>query len=129
MSKNPDKTCKECGKKTDTLYSDWYCYDCYAVIWDSGFETTSQWGESVAHSDAMKDIDDDCYGHIDEMKQSINYVLANFEPGEWRCKQCGCVRLSIEEQKTANRNSMVAALIQACPDCGRVGFLEHDLVH
>ena len=129
MHKAKQKKCKECGKEADTLYSEGYCYNCYAVIWDSGFETSSQWGESVAHHDAMAEINDDCSDDIEGMKENIGYVLSNFESGEWRCKQCGHVRISIKEQEISNREDIMAKLIQPCPDCGVVGFLEHDLVH
>lgn len=129
MHNTKQKKCKGCGKVTDTLYSDWYCYDCYAVIWNNGFETSSQWGESVAHHDAMADIDDDCSDDIEGMKDSIGYVLSNFELGEWACKQCGYIRLTIEEQEAKNQSNIVAILIQPCPDCGGVGFLKHGLIH
>jgi len=84
------KTCSKCGQETDTLYLDSYCSDCYSVIWDAGFESTTDWGAKIAHNDFVRDLNS-VLGNREEAEAVIYKITSSFDPGNWYCEDCGTV--------------------------------------
>lgn len=124
MSK-PSKICTKCGKTTDTLYVDAYCYDCYEVIWDAGFEASSQWAAELDHNDKVGDLDVDASENAEEFRSTVLSILTEYDGGEWSCRECGQVRLTEADQKKVDDAKLEDILMSPCPGCGVTGFLDH----
>ena len=119
------KVCSQCGRETDTLYGESYCHECYAEIWDRGFEVTTEWGDQVGHSDLNSDLDDDLNVDPQAYRKIIDEILRNFEFANWECLKCETIRLVEADQGSMTNTQISEVLMQPCPACGATGYLHH----
>ncbi len=118
------KNCIQCGKLTDYLYADSYCSACYGVIWDAGFETTSDWGAKITHNDFMRKIQDSIPDKITTI-ELIDKIVSLFDPGNWYCEECGFILIKEDEQDEKTNEEIFVVISKKCPKCGKKETVEH----
>lgn len=113
-------TCSECGKENVQIYHETLCYDCYAIIWNAGFEATTDWGAKIAHGEFISDLNESL-NEKERTLKIIKNIIYGFEPSKWYCDDCDFVYVDKDDEIELSAEEIFAKLRIVCPKCGRKG--------
>lgn len=122
MPNESQKICKECGKPFASKDYYGYCKSCYSVIWDAGFESSSDHANSLYHMELNQDLAEpfsEAYPAV------IGEMIGEFGIGKWECVKCHYVRFLGQDNSAAQVQQAKTALLEPCPKCGAMGYLSH----
>lgn len=105
--------CPECGKEFKKGYHG-YCKECYAKIWDSSFDSTSDNAYKVGFDELVKNLDSD---DVSEKENSMKEIISEWGPLEWRCPECNAVRINREDSAKLSADDKINILSKEC-SCG-----------
>ena len=105
------KICDECKKEFDdnTTFYQGYCKSCYAKIWDSGFESTSDHAYKIGFDELVQDLDEP-----NKSEEAAKELVNQWNP-EWKCSKCN--KIIIENDSQLKQEDKVKKILQKC-ECG-----------
>ncbi len=116
--------CKNCGFET-TLYTNSYCFSCYSIIWDNGFENSTNWSAAISHNDFVKKLNENISNKIKSL-EIITKINNLFNPGDWYCSSCNFKFIDARNNKIFNPQEIYDMLLKSCPNCCGLTYIDHD---